>query len=79
MGLKTCVGRLPSRDSPNVVRRTEHVDPAHILSQDFSHTVSEVGKHVVSSLFQGQRQGTLGTQPKAACVFWTKRISRSEL
>ncbi|KAK7473506.1 hypothetical protein BaRGS_00035259, partial [Batillaria attramentaria] len=33
--------RLPSRDSPNVVRRTEHVDPAHILSQEFSHTVSE--------------------------------------
>ncbi|XP_076446720.1 E3 ubiquitin-protein ligase MYCBP2-like isoform X7 [Babylonia areolata] len=33
--------RLPSRDSPSVVRRAEHVDPAHILSQDFSHTVSE--------------------------------------
>ena len=69
MRLKICVGRLPSRDSPNVVRRTEHVDPAHILSQDFSHTVSEVGKHVVSSL-SGPETGNPGDPAKSSvCVF----------
>ncbi|KAK6172343.1 hypothetical protein SNE40_016020 [Patella caerulea] len=32
--------RLPSRDGPSVIRRTEHIEPAHILSEDFSHSVS---------------------------------------
>ncbi|ESO93790.1 hypothetical protein LOTGIDRAFT_153260, partial [Lottia gigantea] len=32
--------KLPSRDSPSVMRRTELIEPAHILSQDFSHSVS---------------------------------------
>ncbi|XP_048243746.1 E3 ubiquitin-protein ligase MYCBP2-like isoform X7 [Haliotis rufescens] len=32
--------RLPSRDSPSVIRRTELVEPAHVLSQDFAHSVT---------------------------------------
>ncbi|KAL3880398.1 hypothetical protein ACJMK2_032642, partial [Sinanodonta woodiana] len=32
--------RLPSRDSPTVSRKSENVEPAHVLSKDFSSSVS---------------------------------------
>ncbi|XP_041356631.1 E3 ubiquitin-protein ligase MYCBP2-like isoform X3 [Gigantopelta aegis] len=44
--------RLPSRDSPSVIRRTELVDMAHVLSQEFSHSVTPASLEALLQLLE---------------------------
>ncbi|XP_069130438.1 LOW QUALITY PROTEIN: E3 ubiquitin-protein ligase MYCBP2-like [Argopecten irradians] len=44
--------RLPSRDSPGAVRKVDHTEPAHVLSQDFACSVSPENFEALLKLLQ---------------------------
>ncbi|XP_035827428.1 E3 ubiquitin-protein ligase MYCBP2 isoform X3 [Aplysia californica] len=58
--------KLPPRDSPAVTRKADQVDPAHILSTDFSHLVSPQSLEALLKLLEYSWSALHATVPTAS-------------
>ncbi|CAG5134648.1 unnamed protein product, partial [Candidula unifasciata] len=55
--------KLPPRDSPAVTRKADQIDPAHILSPEFSHTVTPQSLEALLKLLENSWSALHATVP----------------